>query len=166
VLLPCFAAAFAGVGCFETLSGPGCTPMTWTIASTSGDTITTNRGLRYVNGDSGVEGGADWCGTVGVHYDGYLLDGTKFDSSRDLGRALIFSPGVGALIDGFEQGVIGVRVCGTRRLIIPPELGYGNVPVQNDSGDVIVPPNSTIVFDIEMLEIRDELIVNCDTIGP
>jgi len=61
--------------------------------------------------------------------------------------------------------VIGMRVCGTRRLIIPPALGYGDRPVQNDSGGVIVPPNSTVVFDIEMLEIRDELQVNCDTLG-
>lgn len=166
ILLLVFAIAFVAVGCFEKLSGPGCTPMTWTIASTSGDTITTSRGLRYVNGDTGVHGSADWCGSVAVHYDGYLLDGTKFDSSRDLGRALVFSPGVGALIDGFEQGVIGLRVCGTRRLIIPPQLGYGDLPVQNDSGDVIVPPNSTVVFDIQMLEIANQPLVDCDTLGP
>lgn len=156
---------FAAAGCIEKLSGPACIEKPWTIASTSADTITTSTGLRFVNGDSGVGNAAEWCGTVAVHYTGYLLDSTKFDSSRDLGFPLVFSPGVGALIDGFEQGVIGMRVCGTRRLIIPPNLGWDSLPVQNDSGDVIVPPNSTVVFDVEMLEIRGEPTVGCDTLG-
>jgi len=161
-----FAASLVVVGCMDAVTGSPCTPMAWTVESTSVDTAITNRGLRYINGDSGVYGAVDWCGTVRVHYDGYLLDGTLFDSSRPLGIPLIFSPGAGVLIDGFEQGVVGVRECGTRRLIIPPQLGWGNAPVQNDSGDVIVPPNSTVVFDIQVIEIANQPFVDCDTLGP
>jgi FKBP-type peptidyl-prolyl cis-trans isomerase len=101
-----------------------------------------------------------------VHYNAYLLNGTKFDSSVDIGRALVFTPGGGTLIDGFEQGVIGVRSCGSRRLIIPPELGYGANVVHGDSGQVIVPANSTLVFDIRMLEIGGEPVVVCDSTAP
>ncbi len=156
----------ATAGCFEKLSGPGCAAATWDVAGTSGDTITTTRGLRYIAGDSGVGNGAPWCRSVAVSYTGYLLDGTKFDSSIDVGRALIFTPGVGSLVDGFEQGVIGMRSCATRRLIIPPALGFGANPVLNDSGQVIVPANSTVVFDIQMLEIGNEPVVACDSTGP
>jgi len=160
------AAAFVAAGCFEKLAGPGCAPRTWDIATTSGDTITTTRGLRYIARDTGVGNGAAWCRTVAVHYNAYLLNGTKFDSSVDIGRALVFTPGTSTLIDGFEQGVIGVRSCGSRRLIIPPALGYGSNPVLGDSGQVIVPANSTLVFDIRMLEIGGEPVVVCDSTAP
>jgi FKBP-type peptidyl-prolyl cis-trans isomerase len=159
-------AAVAAAGCFEKLSGPGCVAKSWDIASTSGDTVTTTRGLRYIARDTGVGNGAAWCRSVAVHYNAYLLNGTKFDSSVDIGRALVFTPGGGTLIDGFEQGVIGVRSCGSRRLIIPPELGYGANVVHGDSGQVIVPANSTLVFDIRMLEIGGEPVVVCDSTAP
>jgi FKBP-type peptidyl-prolyl cis-trans isomerase len=90
---------------------------------------------------------------VAVHYTAYLLDGTKFDSSLDIDRPLRFTPGYRELIDGFEQGVVGMRTGGTRRLIIPPRLAYGDEPVRDGSGAIIVPANSTLVFDVEMLAI-------------
>jgi FKBP-type peptidyl-prolyl cis-trans isomerase len=164
-LLAGFTAAFAAAACVEKLSAPSCTPMSWGIASTNADTIVTTRGLKYISGDTGSGNSTTWCNTVAVHYTGYY-NGTKFDSSRDLDRALIFTPGVGALIDGFEQGVIGMPSCATRRLIIPPDLGYGSEAVVDDSGQVIVPPNSTVVFDVEVLEIRGEPVVICDSVGP
>jgi FKBP-type peptidyl-prolyl cis-trans isomerase FkpA len=163
--LPLAAVAVTVAGCYETLTGPPCLDSPWTVASTQGDTLTTSTGLRYIEGAAGTGDSTAWCKAVAVHYDGYLLNGTKFDSSRDLARALIFTPGLGALIDGFEQGVIGLPTCATRRLIIPPQLGYGDQPVRNDSGQVIVPANSTVVFDIEVLEIFGEPIVNCDSTG-
>ena len=92
----------ATAGCFEKLSGPGCVAATWDVAGTSADTITTTRGLRYIAGDSGVGNGAPWCRSVAVNYTGYLLDGTKFDSSIDVGRALIFTPGVGSVRNEIE----------------------------------------------------------------
>src|SRR5258705_488800 len=135
VVLAAAAAALGSVACFSKLSGPSCTAAPFTIDSSAADTLITSTGLRYINGDSGVGGGADWCKTLAVHYDGYLPNGTKFDSSRDIGRALIFSPGVGDLINGFEQGVIGMRTCATRRLIIPDSLAYGANAVLNASGE-------------------------------
>lgn len=159
-------AAITTAGCFQKLSGPNCVSAAWDVASTSGDTITTTRGLRYIPGDTGSGNGTAWCHSVAVNYAGYLLDGTKFDSSIDVGRALVFTPGLGSLIDGFEQGVIGMRSCGTRRLIIPPALGFGTKPITNDSGRVIIPANSTVIFDIRMLEIGGEPVVPCDSTAP
>ena len=161
VVLAASAAATATAGCFEKLSGPNCVAATWDVASTSGDTVTTTRGLRYIPRDTGSGNGTAWC-----NYTGYLLDGTKFDSSIDIGRPLIFTPGVGTLIDGFEQGVIGMRSCGTRRLIVAPGLGYGANAVKNDSGRVVIPANSTVVFDIRLLQIGGEPIVTCDSTTP
>jgi FKBP-type peptidyl-prolyl cis-trans isomerase len=166
IMVTVLAAALASAGCFEKLSGPTCIAAPWDVVSTSTDTITTTTGLRYIPRDSGSGNGTAWCRSVAVNYAGYLLDGTEFDSSIDRGRALIFTPGQGSLIDGFEQGVIGMRSCASRRLIIPPALGYGANPVMNDSGRVIVPPNSTVVFDIRMLEIGGEPVVTCDSTSP
>ena len=149
------------VACFHSLTAPPCTAVDFTQASVSGDTITTTTGLRYIEGAAGVGNALPWCRSLAVHYTGYLLDGTKFDSSRDIGRPLVFTPGLGALIDGFEQGVIGMRTCGTRRLIIPPNLGFGAEPLRNQAGEIIVPGNSTVVYDVEMLEIGGEPIVPC-----
>jgi len=149
------------VACFHSLTAPPCTAVDFTQASVSGDTITTTTGLRYIEGAAGVGNALPWCRSLAVHYTGYLLDGTKFDSSRDIGRPLVFTPGLGALIDGFEQGVIGMRTCGTRRLIIPPNLGFGAEPLRNQAGEIIVPGNSTVVYEVEMLEIGGEPIVPC-----
>ncbi len=166
VVLAASAAATATAGCFEKLSGPNCVAAPWDVASASGDTVTTTRGLRYIPRDTGTGNGTAWCRAVAVNYSGYLLDGTKFDSSIDIGRPLIFTPGVGTLIDGFEQGVIGMRSCGTRRLIVAPGLGYGANAVKNDSGRVVIPANSTVVFDIRLLQISGEPIVTCDSTTP
>jgi len=149
------------VACFHSLTAPPCTAVDFTQASVSGDTITTTTGLRYIEGAQGSGNALPWCRSLAVHYTGYLLDGTKFDSSRDIGRPLVFTPGLGALIDGFEQGVIGMRTCGTRRLIIPPNLGFGAEPLRNQAGEIIVPGNSTVVYEVEMLEIGGEPIVPC-----
>lgn len=95
---------------------------------------------------------------VTVHYTGWLYDpaqpegkGRQFDSSRTPGRSpLPFTIGAGGLIPGFEQGVAGMRVGGQRRIIIPPELAYG----ARGSNDGSIPPNATIVFEVELLEVR------------
>lgn len=152
--LSCLAVA-AGVlaACADPPSSPACTAHPYDTTSTSGDTVTTSTGLQFVVSAAGSGGAIDWCMGVMVHYDGYLLDGTKFDSSRDIDRPLIFTPGMGNLIDGFEQGVVGMRFQGKRRLIIPPELAWGSEPVRDGSGTIIVPANSTVVFDIEVLLI-------------
>ena len=84
-----------------------------------------------------------------VHYTGRLEKGKQFDSSKQIGREpLRFTLGVGQVIKGWDQGIIGMKVGGQRKLIIPPHLGYGD----QDMG--VIPPNSTLIFNIELIEIE------------
>lgn len=87
---------------------------------------------------------------VRVHYVGQLMNGTKFDSSRDRDRPFEFVLGAGMVIQGWDQGVAGMKVGGIRDLVIPPHLGYG----ARGAGGVI-PPNATLKFEVELLEVLE-----------
>ena len=87
--------------------------------------------------------------TVKVHYTGWLTNGTVFDSSRKRDEAISF--GLNQVIKGWTEGVQGMKVGGTRRLFIPSEMGYGKKGQGED-----IPPNSTLVFDIELLEVKNK----------
>jgi len=87
--------------------------------------------------------------TVVVHYTGWLMDGTKFDSSVDRGTPFSFTLGERRVIPGWEKGVEGMQVGGKRELIIPPEMAYG---AQGAGG--VIPPNATLKFEIELLDVK------------
>jgi FKBP-type peptidyl-prolyl cis-trans isomerase FkpA len=93
---------------------------------------------------------ADSGDVVTVHYTGWLPSGRQFDSSRD-GNPFPVPLGYGRVIDGWDQGVVGMRVGGQRRLVIPPALGYG------DRGQGSIPANATLVFDIELLQVENRV---------
>ena len=125
-------------------------PKTIPIGDSNTDMITTASGLQYqdlVVGDGQEAKAGD---AVNVHYTGWLEDGTKFDSSVDRGQPFEFQLGAGRVIQGWDEGVAGMKVGGKRKLTIPPELGYG----ASGAGDVI-PPNATLIFEVELLEIRE-----------
>jgi FKBP-type peptidyl-prolyl cis-trans isomerase FkpA len=109
----------------------------------------TSSGLRYqdVTVGSGEEAAAGR--TAVVHYTGWLPDGKKFDSSRDRVEPFSFPLGEGQVIAGWDQGVAGMKVGGRRKLVIPSELGYGAQGAPPD-----IPPNSTLVFDVELLGVQ------------
>jgi len=111
--------------------------------------MTTESGLQYMVLEEGDGPKPTVDDRVTVHYTGTLLDGTKFDSSVDRGQPFSFPLGGGRVIKGWDQGVVGMKVGGKRKLTIPPELGYG----ARGAGGVI-PPNATLVFEVELLAVK------------
>lgn len=87
--------------------------------------------------------------TIVVHYTGWLTNGSKFDSSKDRNDPFSFRLGAGQVIRGWDEGFSGMKVGGKRKLTIPPEMGYG----ARGAGGVI-PPNATLVFEVELLDVR------------
>ncbi len=106
---------------------------------------------------SGVGIGARAGMVLAVHYTGWLYEpgalgyrGRQFDSSRERGQPFVFELGAGRVIRGWEVGVTGMRVGGLRRMVIPPELAYGN----RNIGNGLIPPGSTLVFEVELLGVE------------
>jgi FKBP-type peptidyl-prolyl cis-trans isomerase len=146
-------AALAVAGCGNQAGTPpdGSAPAAVAPAApaASGDQmLTTASGLQYKVLQAGIGPVAKAGDTVTVNYTGWLTDGTKFDSS--IGKQPFqFTLGQGQVIPGWDQGVAGMQVGEKRKLIIPPDLGYG----ANGAGGVI-PPNATLVFEVELLKIQ------------
>ena len=113
---------------------------------------TTASGLQYEDTIPGTGAEAKAGQRVSVHYTGWLFNngqqGGKFDSSKDRGQPFQFGLGAGQVIKGWDEGVQGMKVGGTRRLVIPAELGYG----ARGAGGVI-PPNATLLFEVELLAV-------------
>jgi peptidylprolyl isomerase len=115
----------------------------------SGEPTVTTSGLQFIDIKVGTGASPQTGQTVEVHYTGWLADGTKFDSSRDRGLPFSFAIGTGQVIPGWDEGVASMKVGGQRRLIIPPELGYG---AQGYPG--VIPANAQLIFDVELLSIK------------
>ena len=119
-------------------------------ATGAGQWVTTGTGLRYqdVTVGSGAEAKAG--DTVSVHYTGWLQSNNqKFDSSLDRNQPFEFQLGAGRVIQGWDQGVAGMKVGGKRKLEIPPDLGYGSA-----GSPPVIPANATLIFDVELLAIK------------
>lgn len=110
--------------------------------------VTTQSGLRYEDIAVGTGPSPQQGQEVTVHYTGTLDTGTKFDSSLDRGQPFKFQIGVGRVIKGWDEGVMTMKVGGKRKLVIPPQLGYGA------RGVGPIPPNATLVFEVELLGVQ------------
>lgn len=119
------------------------------IDSSKQDTITSPTGLRYIiiapgTGDKVVQKGQ----TVSVHYTGKFVNGEKFDSSIDRNEPITFEVGIGRVIKGWDEGLLGMKVGEKRKLLIPYQLAYG------ENGRGTIPPKSDLYFDVEIVEIK------------
>jgi len=137
----------ASVACGQTT--PSTTTAPNNAAATGAKEITMPDGLKYTDDQVGSGTEAQAGKTVSVHYTGWLLDGTKFDSSKDRNQPFSFPLGRGQVIKGWDEGVAGMKVGGKRTLVIPPDLGYG----ARGAGGVI-PPNATLKFEVELLDVK------------
>jgi len=112
------------------------------------DAVTTSSGLKYVDEVVGSGDAPEKGKKVRVHYTGTLTSGKKFDSSVDRGQPFEFTIGIGQVIQGWDEGVMGMKVGGKRQLIIPSDLGYGA-----RGAPPAIPPNAELVFDVELLGV-------------
>src|SRR5436853_101969 len=129
----------------------------WTIPATDGGdkdkkdekekVITTKSGLKYVEQKVGTGKEAKSGDKVEVHYTGWLANGKKFDSSRDGNKPFTFDLGKRKVIKGWDEGVAGMKEGGKRKLIIPPDLAYGE-----DGFPPVIPANATLTFEVELLK--------------
>jgi FKBP-type peptidyl-prolyl cis-trans isomerase len=133
--------------CALVLSAAACSTDTTSVSggppALVGDTVTLASGLRYIDATVGAGATAHAGQSAAVHYSGWLTNGTLFDTSLN-GSPYVFTIGAGSVIQGWDQGIPGMRVGGKRRLIVPPSLGYGA------AGSGSIPPNSTLIFDVEL----------------
>lgn len=111
--------------------------------------MVTPSGVRYTDLQVGQGDEAQLGKIVEVHYIGWLEDGTKFDSSRDREHPFTFRLGTGDAIKGWDEGLLGMKVGGKRKLTIPPELGFGKQGIGS-----VVPPNAVLHYEFELLGVR------------
>jgi FKBP-type peptidyl-prolyl cis-trans isomerase FkpA len=128
----------------------GAKPDTSAPTKVTGEPKKTASGVKYWDIKVGTGAVATIGKTATVHYTGWLENGKKFDSSVDRGEPFSFTLGEHRVILGWEEGVAGMKVGGKRQLKIPPEAGYKDRNV----GNGLIPPNSTLIFDVELLRVQ------------
>lgn len=106
-------------------------------------------GVRYMDLKPGTGEEAREGKILEVHYTGWLEDNTKFDSTQDCSQPLTLRLGAGDVVKGLDEGLVGMRVGGKRRLTVPPELGFGK-----EGGGERIPPNATLIYEVELLAVR------------
>jgi peptidylprolyl isomerase len=120
-----------------------------TSGATEGQERTMPGGLKVTDIKVGSGPMAESGNTIAVHYTGYLMDGTKFDSSVDRGQPIVIKLGAGQVIKGWDEGLKGMRVGGKRKLVIPPAMGYGA-----QGYPPVIPPDATLQFDVELMDVK------------
>ena len=110
----------------------------------------TTSGLEYIEVEAGTGVQAETGKMVSVHYTGKFQDGKVFDSSISRGEPITFPLGKGRVIKGWDEGIAMMKVGGKARLTIPPDLAYG----ESGAGSGVIPPNATLVFDVELVEMK------------
>lgn len=148
VSLALFASALLAAGSLSALPGR-IAKARQTEPTPTPQEVVTPSGLRYRDLQVGQGEEAARGKTVEIHYIGLLEDNTKFDSSEDPSHPFAFRIGIDAVIQGWHQGIAGMKVGGKRRLVVPPELGYGKQGMGR-----IVPPNATLIFEVELVNVR------------
>jgi FKBP-type peptidyl-prolyl cis-trans isomerase len=143
---PLLAALVLGV---VTLLATACGQTAAPSTAANKSEVTMANGLKYTDDQVGTGAEATTGKTAVVHYTGWLMDGTKFDSSRDRGQPLSFPLGGGRVIRGWDEGVVGMKVGGKRTLTIPPDLGYGP-----RGFPPVIPANATLKFEVELVDVR------------
>ncbi len=111
--------------------------------------VTTASGLKYTEIKEGSGAVATNGKKVMVHYVGTLENGKVFDSSLNTNQPLNFILGSGEMVPGFDEGILNMKVGGRRKLVIPPNLAWGSEGAQG-----VIPPNATVIFDIELLDVK------------
>jgi hypothetical protein len=127
-------------------NAPGIPPLTGEIK--------TENGVRYIDELIGSGAPLQQGQTVAVHYTGWLTNGRQFDSSIPRNQPYPVQLGRGGVIDGWQIGLASMRVGGKRRLIIPPELAYGSQDRRDQDGNIVIPANSTLIFDVEAVSAQ------------
>lgn len=145
-LVVLFLFAFAGL-VFARTDAKHPDTDTYSPSKVEGAPKKTSSGVEYWDIVVGTGATATSGKNVDVHYTGWLADGMKFDSSVDRGKPIMFPLGVGKVIRGWDEGIVGMKVGGKRQLRVPPNAGYGS------RGSGAVPPNAVLIFDIQLLAV-------------
>lgn len=148
-MIPLFCVAVAGCGDKAEDQAAATTGFTASLGIDTTALTRTPSGLRYQDVEKGEGKEATAGKVVLVHYTGWLPNGEKFDSSRDRNDPFSFTLGAGQVIAGWDEGVAGMKVGGRRKLVIPPDLGYGTAGAPPD-----IPPGATLVFEVELVDVR------------